>query len=289
MAGPRPKGNTRTGQDREFTNIENVSQSRETMDRHEKSAMAKELATTAPDLAGMDVMDRAQRMGHTMTSGEMIAKLQRINPNFVFRVSKSDDTKMGIYISFWEKQITGGYKPELVHICGMENTAHPLTGGVMPEFSIIDTAPEAVPGPDGEIRYRAFKAETRGWRTVISILLKRGIITAYDVEKHFGIIPSKDSSRWHELMMTPLELGQLRGNNDTYEPQGRAEERNDDDRRGSTEVDSYGDSGSTGTGRGNEAEARGRESGEGSADASHDPRREASGANSGGAEELQAH
>jgi hypothetical protein len=265
MAGPRPKGNTRTGQDREFTNIENVSQSRETMDRHEKSAMAKELATTAPDLAGMDVMDRAQRMGHTMTSGEMIAKLQRINPNFVFRVSKSDDTKMGIYISFWEKQITGGYKPELVHICGMENTAHPLTGGVMPEFSIIDTAPEAVPGPDGEIRYRAFKAETRGWRTVISILLKRG------------------------MMMTPLELGQLRGNNDTYEPQGRAEERNDDDRRGSTEVDSYGDSGSTGTGRGNEAEARGRESGEGSADASHDPRREASGANSGGAEELQAH
>jgi hypothetical protein len=209
MAAPRPKGNTRTNQDQEFTAIENQGRSNEILDRNEKQAKARDAETVAPDAAGMDVVDRAQRMGKTMTTPELVAKLKAINPNFVVQVSKSDGTKCGLYLPQWQMTPTGGWKQELVHLLGFENTAHPLTGGIMPEFSIVDTMDDFEPSPHGQVKVQKFKAETRGWRTVVAMLLLKGIITRHDVEKHFGLTPSKESARWWEVACTPLEIMSL--------------------------------------------------------------------------------
>lgn len=205
MAAPRPSGNKRTGQDVEFHREDIAKKTREEFDKQEKAEAKRNEATFAPDKAGMAVVDRAQRMGKTMTTAVLTAKLKAINPNFVVRRSKADGTKCGIYLPRWEQTQTGGWQWNLVHIMGCENTDHPLTGGVMPEFSIIDTVAETVPGPNGEVQRDSFRAETRGWRTVVAMLLIKGIITTHDVQAHFGLTPSKESARWHELMMTPLD------------------------------------------------------------------------------------
>lgn len=212
MAAPRPKGNTRTGQDREFTSTDNAIQTQEMLDRDRKREDAADYATVAPDAAGMEVIDRAQRMGKTMTTEQLTEKLKAINPNFVVQVSKgSDKTKCIIRLPLWEMTSTGGWVSRLTDICGCENTSHPLTGGVMPEFSVVDTIDEIVPGPNGERKVRKFRAETRGWRTVVAMLLMKRYITIHDVEKHFGLTPSKDSARWHEIAATPLELMAYQG------------------------------------------------------------------------------
>ncbi len=206
MAAPRPSGNARTGQDKEFKQADTVLRTRDEFDRNEKTAEAKNLATVAPDAAGMDVSSRFQRMGRTMTTSELMAKLHAINPQFVCKVSTSDGTKCGLYLPQYVRTPTGGFRQDLVHLLGLENTSHPLTGGVMPEFSILEAIDETVPGPDGDKKQRTFKAETRGWRTVVIRLLIKGIITVSDVQKHFGLIPSKDSARWKDLLISPIDL-----------------------------------------------------------------------------------
>src|SRR5689334_22258534 len=118
MAAPRPTGNTRTGQDKEFAHADTVIRTRETFDKHEASAEAKNLATVAPDAAGMDITDCAQRMGRTMTSQQVMYRLQKINPNFVFQVSQSDATKYGIYLPYSGKDMFGRPTSGLMHICG---------------------------------------------------------------------------------------------------------------------------------------------------------------------------
>ncbi len=206
MAAPRPEGNTRTGQDQEFKGVDLVAKTRDTLDTNEKAAESKEAACVAAD-GVMDVTERAARMGRTMTTSELAGKLQAIDPRFVVRPSKADRTKCGIFLPYYIKQPTGAYKLELEHICGCENTQHPLTGGIMPEFSIVDTVEELIPGENGELKKRRFAAEVRGWRTVVAILLTRRIITAHDVTTHFGITPSHDSERWHLIMhWTPVPL-----------------------------------------------------------------------------------
>ncbi len=226
MAAPRPTGNTRTDQAGEFAQADTVLRTRDEFDRNEKTAEAKNLATVAPDAGGMDITDRAMRMGKTMTSQTLMYRLHKINPNFVFIPAPGDATKYGIYLPSQAKDKFGIMRFGLHHITGMENTNHELTGGVMPEFSIIDTIEEMVPGPDGDRKRQEFKAETRGWRTVLAVLLTKRIITEGDVERYFGIVPSKDSARWWEIAMSPIELMRYQGVN--YGPEGKADPRRGD-------------------------------------------------------------
>lgn len=205
MAAPRPNGNTRTGQDKEFTQVDLVHKTRETFTKNEKASEAREDALVGLD-GHMDMTDHEQRMGRTMTSEELIKKLQMINPNFHAHVSKADNTKYGLYLPLWEQSTTGGFQKKLTHICGFENTGSLYGYPVMPEYSIMETMEETIPGESGDRNVQRFKAERRGWRTVVAMLLVKGLITSGDVQRVFGLTPSKDSKHWHELMMTPNEL-----------------------------------------------------------------------------------
>ena len=44
-----------------------------------------------------------------------------------------------------------------------------------------------------------FFGETRGWRTVLTRLLKEGIISRASVDEHFGWTPSIASQNWRDL------------------------------------------------------------------------------------------
>jgi hypothetical protein len=204
MAAPRPKGNTRTGQDKEFTHVDTVTKTRETFAQNEKSYEAKEASAVAPD-AGMDLTDMMVRRGHPMTTNELATKLKAINPSFVIRPSQSMPQRCNIFLPQWSKNLAGGWQKELVHVTSCENTSHSENGGEMPEFSCCSTIEETVPGENGERKIKKFDLEVkRGWRTVLWNLLSRGVITRGDLQAHFNIRLSHDSQRWHELTNPPL-------------------------------------------------------------------------------------
>jgi len=202
MAPRRPQGNTRTGQADEFALTDTVLKTREVFDKEEKKDAAQNAVLLAPD-ADMDVTQRDQRIGRTMTTPELEAKLKAINPAFVVRPSKSDSTRCNIYLPQWEHTPAGAWIQNLTHITSCENTGHPEVGCPMTEFSITIPIEEEVAGPFGPMKRHVFDREVRGWRTVVAMLLIKRVITTSDVSRHFGLTPSQDSARWHELMTTP--------------------------------------------------------------------------------------
>jgi hypothetical protein len=79
----------------------------------------------------------------------------------------------------------------------------------MPEFSIMEAEVKLVPDPNaigGHRPQTTMAKEVRGWRTVLAMLLKKRIITAHDVEKHFQISLGRDSARWQQLLAGNFDL-----------------------------------------------------------------------------------
>jgi len=59
---------------------------------------------------------------------------------------------------------------------------------------------ETIPSDSGDKKVNRMDVEVqRGWRTVVANMLIKGVITRSDVIRHFGLTPSHDSQRWHEL------------------------------------------------------------------------------------------
>ena len=197
MAAPRPKGNTRTGQDAAFTAVDTVMKTRETFDINEKADHQRNADTVAPDAAGMAIIDREQRIGRPMTTEQLTDKLHAINPAFVVKPSKSMPQRCNIYLPQWRQNDAGTWQKLLVHITSCENTG--FTGQLMTEFSVITPVEETVPTEHGDRKRITYNDEVRGWRTVLAMLLTRGVITIGDVERHFSD-PAKESARWNQLV-----------------------------------------------------------------------------------------
>jgi hypothetical protein len=177
-----------------------VSEARERAKEIRQRALLQELAnhqvTVAPD-DGKDITDRQRQMGRMLTAKQVQDKLKLCNPRLYFEVSKSDSSKLGVYI----EDPNGGYVTlygKVRFICGMES-------GISPEFTVIHTCKTQVPDQDAlgqavgrELKWKwidTYLDQTRGWWTVLGRLVAEGIIRMADVEKHFGF-PSRDSARW---------------------------------------------------------------------------------------------
>jgi len=157
---------------------------------------------TVEDDAGRDTSNLVAQMGRPLASQEVQRRLKLIYPGLVFEVSPGDVTKTGIYIWKDVKNVAGGWEKRKTFLCGMES-------GIMPEFSVIHKTKKRVANPalfgketpTREVDWLyvdTIAAETRGWRTVLVRLLHLGILTRWDVEKHFGWQPSSDSRKWAE-------------------------------------------------------------------------------------------
>ena len=159
---------------------------------------------TVEDDAGRDVSNVLAQMGRPLTSAEVQRRLNLCNPQIIFERCIRYPELTGVYIEKTQRTAAGGWEKVKKHLFGMES-------GIMPEFSVLHKTKKAVPKkeifgkekPSRDIGWDyvdTFYAETRGWRTVLIRLLRAGLITEWHVEKHFGLMPSKESSKWHKLL-----------------------------------------------------------------------------------------
>jgi hypothetical protein len=137
-----------------------------------KDASDKKEAAIAPDGDRPTTSPEAQ-LGRVMHSRDIIARLRKLNPNFIFERSNAMPSVMGIY------HVVDGEKR---HIMGFEF-------GYSPEFTINHTNEE------GEI-----EKQTRGWRMVVGRLIRARMITKTAAENAFNILPGPDSRNWHLMM-----------------------------------------------------------------------------------------
>lgn len=156
-------------------------------------ALAEDLqsnqVTVAPD-NGADVTDAVAQMGRPMTSEAVIAKLKQCNSHLRFERSNNYPDMIGIYLldPAGRHSING---EKVTHVMGMESST-------MPEFTIIRKMKKRVPDNDGQWKeIETYVGQTRGWRTILVRLLHAGFINRYDVEKHFGWTPSRQSANWY--------------------------------------------------------------------------------------------
>lgn len=112
------------------------------------------------------------QIGRPMMSNDIIRRLRKLNPNFIFERSIACPHVMGIY--YPDKQ-SGKH-----HLFGFE-------AGISPEFSVRKK------NDKGE-----FAGEVRGWRTVLMRLIQNRYISGPKAEKAFGL-PSRTSRNWQML------------------------------------------------------------------------------------------
>lgn len=133
---------------------------------------SKRKAAAAPD-GKRPTNDYQAQKGIELSCETICLRLRKCaNVPLWFEVSNADSTKMGIY--HLDPMAEGGRR----FICGFER-------GQSPEFSVRKTS------EDGN-----FQKEIRGWRTVLSKLIRKGFVSKARCDAMFGP-PTRESLNWH--------------------------------------------------------------------------------------------
>ncbi len=210
---------------------EDFKRSRFELEQEDLAQQKRDAFTVAPDAAGMDITNTGARMGRPMSAWTFQQRLSRIGA-FYFEHAKNDSTKMGIYVPISNVNDPSiYYRGNLMFVCGLES-------GIMPEFSIMEAEVKLVPDPTyvgGHRPQTTMAKEIRGWRTVLAMLLKKRIITAHDVEKHFQISLGRDSSRWQQLLAGNFDL--VSDSTEITEDRANDEHNGDDERASDGDAD----------------------------------------------------
>lgn len=165
-----------------------ISKARQERERNRallREDIQRERLTTSPD-GDIPVTSLQAQMGRALMGYQIIQRLKRCNPNLVFEVSLHDKTKTGIYL----KTPTGKQ-----FLCGMQTQ-------LSPEFSVRVPETKEIPHPDntGEwVKVQGIKTETRGWRTVLAMLIRSKAITLEQAERHFEVNLGRSSKNWQTI------------------------------------------------------------------------------------------
>lgn len=175
--------------------IRDIVESQRKQKIFQESAIAQAIQAaerSVEDDGGLDVTSLEKQMGRHMHSRDVIRRLNVLNPNLIFEVSRANPSQMGIYIPF-KDSATGHMTKKF--ICGM-------MAGQTPEFSVRHYEWKEMPDPTvigHNRRVKEFTHETRGWRTVVMRLVKDGYINFVAAEKAFNIKRGRDSRNWQQL------------------------------------------------------------------------------------------
>lgn len=160
-------------------------------------ALADQIASNDTILAPddkFDVTEANAQLGRTLTWRELQTKLHACNPNLFFEVSISCPSLRGAYAMLPDKANPWQSAKVKTYLAGFPNSER------IPEFSIqhykLDRRP--IPGDaNGQWEtYKKFTHTTRGWRNVLVMLLRQGLLQPGAVQRNF---PNcwRDSARWH--------------------------------------------------------------------------------------------
>lgn len=154
-------------------------------------AIERAEALVQPD-AGFDVTASETTLGQVLSSGQFCTLLRRCIANIFFEVSISDPQKIGAYLMLpdptkpWETAMVKRF------IVGFPN-------GYIPEFTQKFYDWKEMPDPSNPSAMRKvkeFREMKRGWRSVLSILLRRGFLRSGHVREHFPRL-WRESQNWH--------------------------------------------------------------------------------------------
>lgn len=143
---------------------------------------------------GVDVTNASAQLGRTMNWRELQTRLYRANPNLFFEVSNSDTSLRGVYAMLPNRAEPWQSNKVKTYLAGFPNSE------AIPEFSIqhyVDDRRPILGDEHGQWEsYRRFTHVTRGWRNVLVMLLRQGMLTVSGVRNNF---PNcwRDSARWH--------------------------------------------------------------------------------------------
>jgi hypothetical protein len=159
-------------------------------DKHDKAAdgaIAKQKAA----VEGMDgsflTSDSSAQLGRPLTRKVIIDRLSRMNPNLVFEQSRNYPHMGAVYLrdGISNLQDADHNNRGRRHIVGMEWT------GLSPEFTTRKIENDQWGKPQ-------MKGQIRGWRTVLSRLIKERLIGIAETERVFSIAKGRESQRWYE-------------------------------------------------------------------------------------------
>ena len=140
-----------------------------------------ELCTTSLD----------QQLGTPLSSAQVIERLKKMNASLVFEVAIASPDKMGVYVIENAPDPVTNISPRKRYVTGMMRA-------FMPERTVRHVKQERVLGDDGQWKtVEVYKTETRGWRRVLSDLLRQRLITTGQIERYFP--PNLDSQAWKNL------------------------------------------------------------------------------------------
>jgi hypothetical protein len=150
--------------------------------------------THAPDGERPTTTLEAQ-LGRPLSRMQFEQRLKKCNPALFVEVSKGFPDKAGIYVMDGLPDNLGVIRKQKRFVTGMMN-------GYMPEFSVRHTEMEEVPNPSspGEmVKREKFIGETRGWRTVLSTLIRSRLVSSASAEKNFETSKGQESRNWQVL------------------------------------------------------------------------------------------
>lgn len=119
--------------------------------------------------AGRERTDIQAQIGRAMSQADIEARLKKCIVGVRFERSVANPSATGIYVN--NQFITA------------------FSTGVSPEFSLMEKTEH---GHGREL--------IRGWRTMLSQLVRKGYVGQASAEKAFGILKGKESQRWYQAM-----------------------------------------------------------------------------------------
>lgn len=135
-------------------------------------AMQKDAAVLECKDGEIDMTDAVAQAGRQLARGVIEQRLRQLNPSLYFQRSHADETKSGIYRNG-------------VFLCGMEWERSP-------EFTVNFV------GTD-ENGKETLLRQVRGWRAVLDLLIRKGVIEPERTKVLFEITRGRESANWNAL------------------------------------------------------------------------------------------
>jgi hypothetical protein len=159
-------------QDSDFIAKAAAEAKKEATQEFQRTVAANQKARDEETLASDDGRVRTDiqaQIGRAMTQKDIENKLKQLIVGVRFERSVANPSATGIYVG--SSYITA------------------FSTGVSPEFSLME---KTKAGHGREL--------IRGWRTMLSQLIRKGYVGQVAAEKAFGILKGPDSARWHKAM-----------------------------------------------------------------------------------------
>lgn len=150
----------------------------------------------APD-GDADVKDSLAQMGRPLAATEVHRRLLKLNRNLHFERANADPNLYGVYvIENRRNPATGNTETNKRHLCGMG-------AGMLPEFFQPHYRERRLPDPQNDGQYiTVLEADgcTRGWRSVLAILIKERLITESGASRMFDVNAGRSSEKWQAIV-----------------------------------------------------------------------------------------